>query len=67
VLSNVTAGVIGLDGDGDIDFVNRAAERLLDLPTASPTCRLPPPSRNLPPSSTGCATAPATPCRKRSA
>jgi two-component system, NtrC family, nitrogen regulation sensor histidine kinase NtrY len=31
VLSNVTAGVIGLDGDGDIDFVNRAAERLLDL------------------------------------
>jgi two-component system nitrogen regulation sensor histidine kinase NtrY len=32
VLSNVTAGVIGLDSDGDIDFVNRAAERLLDLP-----------------------------------
>ncbi|NJM82631.1 MAG: PAS domain-containing sensor histidine kinase [Tabrizicola sp.] len=32
VLSNVTAGVIGLDGDGDIDFANRAAERLLDLP-----------------------------------
>jgi two-component system nitrogen regulation sensor histidine kinase NtrY len=31
VLSNVTAGVIGLDPDGDIDFVNRAAERLLDL------------------------------------
>jgi two-component system, NtrC family, nitrogen regulation sensor histidine kinase NtrY len=31
VLSNVTAGVIGLDGDGDIDFVNRAAERLLDF------------------------------------
>ncbi len=31
VLSNVTAGVIGLDADGDIDFVNRAAERLLDL------------------------------------
>jgi two-component system nitrogen regulation sensor histidine kinase NtrY len=31
VLSNVTAGVIGLDGDGEIDFVNRAAERLLDL------------------------------------
>lgn len=31
VLSNVTAGVIGLDGNGDIDFVNRAAERLLDL------------------------------------
>jgi two-component system, NtrC family, nitrogen regulation sensor histidine kinase NtrY len=34
VLSNVTAGVIGLDPDGDIDFVNRAAERLLDLPAA---------------------------------
>ncbi len=31
VLSNVTAGVIGLDSDGDIDFVNRSAERLLDL------------------------------------
>jgi two-component system nitrogen regulation sensor histidine kinase NtrY len=31
VLSNVTAGVIGLDPDGDIDFVNRAAERLLDF------------------------------------
>ncbi|WP_443082523.1 ATP-binding protein [Tabrizicola sp.] len=31
VLSNVTAGVIGLDSDGDIDFVNRAAEKLLDL------------------------------------
>ncbi len=31
VLSNVTAGVIGLDPDGDIDFVNRAAEKLLDL------------------------------------
>jgi two-component system, NtrC family, nitrogen regulation sensor histidine kinase NtrY len=31
VLSNVTAGVIGLDAAGRIDFVNRAAERLLDL------------------------------------
>lgn len=31
VLSNVTAGVIGLDAGGDIDFVNRAAEKLLDL------------------------------------
>lgn len=31
VLSNVTAGVIGLDSDGDIDFANRAAERLLDF------------------------------------
>jgi len=32
VLSSVTAGVIGLDPEGRIDFVNRAAERLLDLP-----------------------------------
>ncbi len=32
VLSNVTAGVIGLDGEGRVDFVNRAAERLLDIP-----------------------------------
>ncbi len=31
VLSNVTAGVIGLDGTGRIDFVNRAGVRLLDL------------------------------------
>jgi two-component system nitrogen regulation sensor histidine kinase NtrY len=31
VLSNVTAGVIGLDSEGRIDFVNRAAERLLDI------------------------------------
>ena len=31
VLSNVTAGVIGLDAEGRIDFSNRAAERLLDL------------------------------------
>ena len=31
VLSNVTAGVIGLGSDGRIDFANRAAERLLDL------------------------------------
>jgi two-component system, NtrC family, nitrogen regulation sensor histidine kinase NtrY len=31
VLSNVTAGVIGLDSEGRIDFVNRAAERLLDF------------------------------------
>ncbi len=34
VLSNVTAGVIGLDADGLIDFTNRAAERLLVLPEA---------------------------------
>ena len=32
VLGSVTAGVIGLDPDGRIDFVNRAAERLLELP-----------------------------------
>jgi two-component system nitrogen regulation sensor histidine kinase NtrY len=31
VLSSVTAGVMGLDAEGRIDFVNRAAERLLDL------------------------------------
>ncbi|WP_149142255.1 sensor histidine kinase NtrY-like [Gemmobacter caeruleus] len=31
VLSSVTAGVIGLDADGDVDFVNRAAQRLLDF------------------------------------
>ncbi|WP_050522363.1 sensor histidine kinase NtrY-like [Pseudorhodobacter wandonensis] len=31
VLSSVTAGVIGLDAEGRVDFVNRAAERLLDV------------------------------------
>jgi len=31
VLSSVTAGVVGLDAHGRIDFVNRAAERLLDV------------------------------------
>lgn len=31
VLASVTAGVIGLDDEGRIDFVNRAAVRLLDL------------------------------------
>jgi two-component system, NtrC family, nitrogen regulation sensor histidine kinase NtrY len=31
VLSSVTAGVIGLNADGQVDFVNRAGERLLDL------------------------------------
>ena len=31
VLSNVTAGVIGLDATGRIDFLNRAAMRMLDL------------------------------------
>jgi two-component system nitrogen regulation sensor histidine kinase NtrY len=31
VLSSITAGVIGLDAKGRVDFVNRAAERLLDF------------------------------------
>lgn len=31
VLSNVTAGVMGLDPDGRIDFVNRAGARLLEI------------------------------------
>ncbi len=31
VLSNVTAGVVGLDAEGRVDFMNRASERLLDL------------------------------------
>lgn len=31
VLSSVTSGVIGLDAAGDVDFLNRAAMRLLDL------------------------------------
>lgn len=35
VLSNVTAGVIGLDAEGRIDFANRAAERLLDIDEAA--------------------------------
>lgn len=37
VLSNVTAGVIGLNSDGRIDFANRAAERLLDMGAGSDT------------------------------
>ncbi len=32
VLSSVTAGVVGLDETGRVDFVNRSAERLLELP-----------------------------------
>ncbi len=36
VLSNVTAGVIGLDAGGEVDFINRAASRLLDLDGARP-------------------------------
>ena len=31
VLNNVTAGVIGLDANGRMDFVNRAGMRMLDL------------------------------------
>lgn len=31
VLSSVTSGVIGLDAEGQIDFVNRAASQFLDL------------------------------------
>jgi two-component system, NtrC family, nitrogen regulation sensor histidine kinase NtrY len=31
VLSNVTAGVVGLDAEGRVDFMNRASERLLDV------------------------------------
>ena len=31
VLSSVTAGVMGLDAEGRVDFVNRAGARLLDL------------------------------------
>lgn len=31
VLSSVTAGVIGLDAGGRVDFINRSAQRLLDL------------------------------------
>ncbi|MDO5658742.1 MAG: PAS domain-containing sensor histidine kinase [Paracoccus sp. (in: a-proteobacteria)] len=34
VLSGVTAGVIGLDAEGDVDFVNRAAMRLLGVDPA---------------------------------
>jgi len=32
VLSSVTAGVVGLDEQGRVDFVNRSARRLLELP-----------------------------------
>ncbi|WP_343115589.1 PAS domain-containing sensor histidine kinase [Ostreiculturibacter nitratireducens] len=31
VLSSVTSGVIGLDADGQVDFLNRSAMRLLDM------------------------------------
>ena len=36
VLSNVTAGVMGLDAEGRVDFLNRSAARLLELPEAGP-------------------------------
>ena len=35
VLSSVTAGVIGLDPEGQVDFVNRAGQRLLDYSEGS--------------------------------
>jgi len=35
VLSSVTSGVIGLDSGGAVDFVNRSAERLLDIEGAN--------------------------------
>ncbi|MCU9846876.1 PAS domain-containing sensor histidine kinase [Defluviimonas sp. WL0024] len=35
VLSSVTSGVIGLDAEGKVDFLNRAATRLLQLDEAS--------------------------------
>ncbi len=35
VLSSVTSGVIGLDRDGDVDFLNRAATRLVGLTEAA--------------------------------
>jgi len=41
VLSNVTAGVIGLDSAGRVDFVNRAAVRLLELPADTAERALP--------------------------
>ena len=37
VLSSVTAGVIGLDPEGNITFVNRSAERILSLEEDSET------------------------------
>ncbi|WP_380058689.1 ATP-binding protein [Falsihalocynthiibacter sp. SS001] len=40
VLSSVSSGVVGLDADGSVDFVNRAAQRLLDLPSEAGHRRL---------------------------
>ncbi|MBV7379578.1 sensor histidine kinase NtrY-like [Maritimibacter dapengensis] len=37
VLSSVTAGVVGLDPDGKVTFLNRAAARLLDLAGPDPS------------------------------
>ncbi|MGR3662002.1 MAG: ATP-binding protein [Paracoccaceae bacterium] len=37
VLSSVTGGVVGLDSDGQVAFVNRAARRLLELPKDADT------------------------------
>ncbi|KMW57359.1 Nitrogen regulation protein NtrY [Candidatus Rhodobacter oscarellae] len=35
VLSSVTAGVVGLDVDGQITFINRSAQKLLKLPAGA--------------------------------
>ncbi|WP_438989927.1 ATP-binding protein [Lentibacter sp.] len=40
VLSSVTSGVVGLDPDGRVAFVNRSAERLLDWENAKDTLEL---------------------------
>ncbi len=40
VLSSVTSGVVGLDPDGRIAFVNRSAERLLDWDTVQEAVEL---------------------------
>lgn len=40
VLSSVTAGVVGLDAEGEVTFVNRSAERLLGLSLGSHEGRL---------------------------
>ncbi|MAM60168.1 PAS domain-containing sensor histidine kinase [Maritimibacter sp. UBA3975] len=37
VLSSVTAGVVGLDAEGKVTFLNRAAARLLDLAGPDPS------------------------------
>ena len=40
VLSSVTAGVVGLDAEGQVAFVNRSAERLLSLDPDDPSQRV---------------------------